>query len=115
MDIVIKKNGILWYDVNKAADYDHKGFIRDTLRVEVLGNLQHIFHEIVMYPIGQAPTVLLQAMYLDGSSIHEDVNAARARIEEAAGINFRKEKEVPYARDTGVEISYCYDPTNDHD
>ena len=115
MDIVTKKNGILWYDVDKAADYDHKGFIRDTLRVEVLGNLQHIFHEIVMYPIGQAPTVLLQAMYLDGSSIHEDVNAARARIEEAAGINFRKAKEVPYARDTGVEISYCYDPTNDHD
>lgn len=113
MDIVVKPEGILRYDVDKAADYDHKGVIKHFKHVIRIGGVRHEVQQVVMLQSGER-IVLLDALYngLRESNFYENVQFAIERICNAADINNDDFKLDKYAYNEG-ELCYEYDPEND--
>ena len=111
MDIVTNSIGFMRYNVDKAADYNHKGIIRYFCHKLRIGGVEHEMRQVVMLQSGKR-TVLLEAMFRSNDYFSEDVNAAIERICAAADINSNDFKLNKYAYNEG-ELCYEYDPTND--
>lgn len=111
MDIVTNSIGFMRYNVDKAADYNHKGTIRYFRHKFKIDGVEHEIRQVVMLQSSKR-TVLLEAMFRSNDYFSDDVNAAFERICTAAGINdhnfvLNKEKSI------NNELCFEYDPTND--